>query len=237
MEVLGTLTGDRGGSLDLLWGTDECPPTAPTVVGAEPGLSCFDASISSAPKTEADPILRLAKAMRGSADGMWLALVDGDARRCGLVQSDYSAFYKDHHESYHRGRAWRDFYYRAVYVLLDQIDRRWKTADIELRHPTGYEWRPDLAPTVVEALFNLVDARVLDLKRVHVHPCSLDGPHAIQEAVRIIEQEQADPHRAAPRPIAVEERDPDELGYKGPAEVSLLRVDVLSRSDDERALA
>ncbi len=235
MQEVTTINGDSGGAITLAFaGPGESPETAPMLVGAESGYACFDGDTRNRgfPDEARFPLLSLANEMRASEDGMWLALVDADQRRYGLVQSNRGmapgaegGFYQAHHTR--EDNVWKDYYYRAAFTLLDEIDRAWAPSDVVVHHLTGHGWPNDLVPVALEATGNLLDRRQVEIQRLVFTngTCGLKGAHEIEEAVEALKTDEQHGHRE----FQVDERDPKDLGYAGPVPVRLLKVDVLAK--------
>lgn len=232
MQDVNTINGDSGGEILLPYADDgEAPTDAPMLVGAERGFACFqiDMEHQHVPEAEALPLLGLAQEMRVADDGMWLATVETSGRNYALVQSnrgyDGPSFYEIHNAT-SDGPAWRDFYYRATYFLLDRIDQQWSPEEVVVRHPTGFGWPEGLMPVVLEAAGNLLDSRPVAIKRLVFggeRPCGLKSADEITKGIEDLSGDDQNGHRE----IDFEERSPEDLGYNGPAPVRLFKINVL----------
>jgi hypothetical protein len=140
---------------------------------------------------------RIADAMRYSESGLLLALLDlEDApRRLALVQDNRGPFYERRYGGDHaQAKGWKDFYYSAGYYLAERIDDLWAAPEVELAHPTGWRWHPNVAPPFLEGLRARHISRPLALERVRVNGCC-DGPAAIAAALAIVNREPLADHR------------------------------------------
>ncbi len=155
--------------IELLYGRPENPLGIPFVASSEGQLIRGLANSRAARQ-----IRRVGKRVSSSTEGPLLGFVDGVERVRPVVQiqSNRGPFFRSRHgTSDPRRPIWRDAYYGLTYLAASQACQRWETSAIEISHPTGFAWPPQLAEVVVEALWNLPGTDPLD--RVFFHPCCL----------------------------------------------------------------
>jgi len=184
--------GGSHNTIDIVLGGDAAPRHAPLICASEVGYSPLGgatAGHSSRPAIEC-----LVDWMRDTTEGAYVALVDAPPapRRLGIVQDNRSS---GERPNFYQRRApdegiWRDFYYATTHVLFEQIDKLWGAPDVELCHPTGHDWPPDLVPTVLDAIGHLADGPALALKRVHLSCLHNLGEPEVQQAMKTLNREQ-----------------------------------------------
>jgi hypothetical protein len=187
--------GGKQSTVTIVLGTDGCPDDAPFVGASELGGSPLGHALEN--HHVATELERLVERMRASQDGALVALVDAppSSRRLGIIQSDRSQNPNFYGLNRPDRRLWRDFYYRTTYALLQRVDDAWKSADVELSHPTGFDWPPDLVTTVLEALGHLADDSALSVQRVHLSCLHRLDERGVVAAMRRLNNEQS---RVAP---------------------------------------
>lgn len=219
--------GGRQSRVEILLGADRCPDDAPLIGPSELGMAPLGLALQDHQLPH--DLERLIESMRAAQDGALVAIVDAPPapRRLGIVQSNRSEnpnFYELHRPD---KRLWRDFYHRTTYALLQRVDDAWRAEDIELSHPTGHDWPPDLLPTVMEVLGHLADERALAVKRVHLSCClhRLREPAAIS-AMRQLNREQASSSPPAHRNVDVTDVSVEQLLGTDVSGVHLFRIDL-----------
>jgi hypothetical protein len=148
--------------------------------------------------------------MRNTAEGAFVAFVPAPPgpRPIALIQDDRSEgegsnFYETHRPD---RRIWRDFYYQTTYVALERIDALWGARDVELTHPTGFDWGPDLLTTVLDALGHLADRpQSLALKCVHLSCLHHLGANDVLKAITQLNREQQREHPPTHRDISLDD--------------------------------
>ena len=140
-QRLGFLAGAMTPRLEILLGGGAGVPEAPLLCAAELGFSPLGSGHG------IPAVVDFVHATRDRRDGLFVGLVEhrqeGILRRFLLIQGDRSSdgaanFYMRHNPD--ASRAWRDFYYAAVYSLICEADVRWRAPAIVIAHPTGYGW-------------------------------------------------------------------------------------------------
>jgi hypothetical protein len=207
MHPVGRLFGGHN-EVEIYLGGDGCPPEAPLVCASEVGYSPLGAATQghdSRPGIEC-----LSRWMRNTEEGAFVALVPAPPgpRPLALIQDDRSEgadpnFYETHRPD---RRIWRDFYYQTTYVAFERLDAVWAAGDVELAHPTGFEWSPDLITTVLEALGHLADRpKSLALKRVHLSCLHHLGSNDVLKAITVLNREQQREEPSAHRDIDLDD--------------------------------
>lgn len=154
----------------------------------------------------------------------------GDSRwSLALVQDNRSAdqspnFYETHHSR--QDRVWRDFYYATTRVLLEEADQLWRSADLELAHPTGYDWPDDLLPTLLESIGHLADDCNLALRRIHLSCLHTLTEDDVEAAMRRLNAEQLKPNPPAHRPLKAGRVQPEDHGGPAAPWASVFRIDL-----------
>jgi hypothetical protein len=232
MQPIAELRGSYS-QIELFLGSDSCPSDAPLVCASEIGYSSLGSSIAGHESRPA--IKQLAEWMRDADEGAYVALVDAPPapRRLALVQGNRSS--GDHRNFYERNapdkRIWRDFYYATTYGLFEEIDSHWAAADVELSHPTGFGWLPDLLPTVLDALGQLADRQpALAVRRVHLSCLHDLSELDVLRAVSTLNAEQRTPQAHEHFAIAIDEVALETVLPSGPPNTRLLHVPIVARS-------
>ncbi len=197
----------RHNEIEIHLGADRCPRDAPLVCASELGYSPLGAATQGHDCRPA--IDRLSRWMRNTAEGAFVALVPAPPgpRPLALIQDDRSGGERPNFYETHRPdrRTWRDFYYQTTYVTFERIDGLWAAGDVELTHPTGFDWGPDLLTTVLDALGHLADSPTsLALERVHLSCLHHLGPTDVRKAITQLTREQQQPHPPIHRAIDVD---------------------------------
>jgi hypothetical protein len=206
MTSVGRLHGAHS-EVAIYLGEGECPRDAPLVCASEVGYSPLGAATQGHDSRPA--IECLARWMRNTTEGAFVGFVAAPPapRPLALIQDDRSEgkgsnFYETHRPD---RRIWRDFYYQTTYVALERIDGLWAADDVELTHPTGFDWGPDLLTTVLDALGHLADRPgSLALKRVHLSCLHHLGPNDVEKAIAQLNREQQAEPSPAHREVDVD---------------------------------
>jgi hypothetical protein len=205
----GLLEG-RFGGIELIAG--DIPPRRdlrkiPFIGASEDGFSPLGIELDR--ENGWDGAAHIANAIREAHYGPLVALLDrpGASRKLALVQSNRGPFYEDKHAP--QGdpkRAWRDFYYRAGWILFNEMNDRWKPREVQMSHLTGHLWVPGMLEATLNALKNLLGSRKLSLKRVFLDSCCYE-PGLLEAALVTV----ADTHNTH-RSFDYRQLDPKAIG-------------------------
>lgn len=94
--------------------------------------------------------------MAAHPDGPLVAFVEPPCsdRSLALVQSDHGGvFYERHHTGW--VSSWIDLCYAATSIALQEIDRCWQAATVQLDHPTHEPWPKNTSKAMLEAAHHL----------------------------------------------------------------------------------
>lgn len=170
-----TFAGREGDSIDVYLDNDSHGEDA-ILVGGETGFSCFAEIRNQLPNPRHKlAIAHLSDEMRLSENGAYVAWVSPEVTggpALVSIQTNRGAFYEAKHEPPTTDApVWRDFYYRTVFLGLQELSKFWSPADIQFHHPTGSGWPPDLLTVSFEAIRNLAYEESLSFDRINLQEC------------------------------------------------------------------
>jgi hypothetical protein len=154
-------------------------------------------------------IHQIVNAIRDANQGPLVAFYDCPIapRRLALIQSNRGQFYEANHAPQGAPRrAWRDFYYRAGWILFKEMNDRWKPREIQMSHLTGHLWVPGMLEATLNAVKNLLRSRNLSLERIFLDTCCYE-PGLLDAALATL----SDAHRDH-RSFKYSELEPELIG-------------------------
>lgn len=127
---------------------------------------------------EENVIRRIAENMRGATDGLYIALINVKSinQKLILIQDDRGIFYENNHKDVNK--VWKDFYYAATYLAFYYAENFWKVRKIYISHLTGNGWLNNLALSIFDALYHLINKEKLSLKELKILNCCLSENNA-----------------------------------------------------------
>lgn len=170
-EKIAVLLGGKQSEVEVVFDKDGGKPKSPLICASNRGYAPINSFLRGS--RGADQLGKLADYLSDTDDGAFVALIDPARRRppLAVIQSSFGTtsrenFYQRVHGAPHR--LWRDFYFRTIFIALDESDRRWRRPEIVMKHPNGGAWNQEAYKVSMEALGFLVDQRELSVEKVHI---------------------------------------------------------------------